>query len=59
MTVNKIGTLAYVLLITEAYQKISSKEDSVAALLAMPESGKIDLALDRSKQSALRKIDFS
>lgn len=53
------GTPAHVLLTIEAYHSLVKKEDSVAALLSMPESAEIDFLPSRSKEVSLRKVDFS
>ncbi|MEO0771281.1 MAG: type II toxin-antitoxin system Phd/YefM family antitoxin [Cyanobacteria bacterium J06649_4] len=53
------GTPAHVLLTIEAYHKLLGTEDSVAALLSMPESTDIDLDFSRSSATVLREVDFS
>ena len=53
------GTPAHVLLTIEEYHKLVQKEESVAAVLSMPESSEIDFVPSRSTESSLREVDFS
>jgi len=53
------GTPAHVLLTIEEYQKLVKIEESVAAVLSMPESAEIDFVPSRSTESGLREVDFS
>ena len=53
------GTPAHVLLTIEAYQKLVNKTDSVADLLSMPESAKIEFMPSRSREVTLREVNFS
>jgi len=53
------GTPAHVLLTIEEYHKLVKKEESVAAVLSMPESAEIDFVPNRSTESGLREVDFS
>lgn len=53
------GTPAHVLLTIEEYHRLVRKEDTVAAVLSMPESAEIDFIPDRLRESSLREVDFS
>ena len=53
------GTPAHVLLTIEDYHKLVGQEESVAALLSMPESADIEFTPIRSTEVAKRAVDFS
>lgn len=53
------GTPAHVLLTVDEYYKLIGAAESVADLLAMPESAEVDLNPVRSKGVALREVDLS
>ena len=53
------GTPAHVLLTVDEYYKLTGTAESVADLLAMPESAEVDFNPVRSKGVALREVDLS
>ena len=53
------GTPAHVLLTIQDYHKLLRQDDSVAALLSMPESAGIEFTPARSTQVTKREVDLS
>ena len=53
------GTPAHVLLTIQDYHKLLRQDDSVAALLSMPESAGIEFTPIRSIQVTKREVDLS